>query len=135
MQKILLAAIALTLAATPLAAADTYSGSILVGHPVTAVIGGVTENAEPCTPGGATAGIDGVWFDIGDVGGMAFSLTMDDTLDADVWFYTASCAFIDSNVGALAGFGTLESGAVPAGAKFAVVDGFAGTGGFQLTVG
>ena len=60
---------------------------------------------------------------------------MDPTLDADVWFYDAACNFINDDSMAQAFVGETESSTVPAGAAYAVVDGFAGTGNFTLTVG
>src|SRR5438552_11414162 len=126
----LVAAGILVFGAAPQAmAANTYSGSVVVGHPVTAAAGGVSEIAAACSPGGAVDGIDGQWFALAATDpGQAATLTMDPTLDADVWFYDAACNFINDDSMAQAFVGETESSRVPAAAAYAVVDGFAGTG-------
>lgn len=134
MQKLFLGALALLLIAAPAVSAQTYSGSILVGHAVTGLAGGATEIFEACTPDGELAGVDGVWFDIGTGDNRTFALTMDSTLDADVYFYDAGCSYISDYSGAQNFLGEAEAGIVPEGARFAIVDGFAGTGAFELTI-
>ena len=124
---------AASLAAVP-AIADEYSGSIFIGHPVTAVAGGIDENLGGCN-GIADPGIDGQWFDLRNEAPGSFAiLDPDDSLDADAWFYTASCGFIDDDVLARQFVGAAETGTVPAGAAYVVVDGYAGTGNFTLTI-
>jgi hypothetical protein len=111
------------------------SGTILVGHPVSSISGGVTENLAPCTPADPINGVDGVWVDLLDFQGHDASMVVDATLDADVFFYTAACDYVagaDLNAGFL---GEPEAGTVPADAQYAVVNGFLGTGSFTLTVG
>lgn len=111
-----------------------FTGTILVGNPMTGIVGGVTENVEGCSPGGATEGLDGVWFDIAGFGGGTGVLTNADTLDGDVWFYTAGCGFINNAAMAAKGLGETETGAIPEAAAYAVVDGFVGTGDFTLSL-
>lgn len=126
-------AAAASLAAAP-AIADEYSGSILIGHPATAVAGGVDENLGGCV-GIADPGIDGQWFDLQhEAPGSHAILDPDDALDADAWFYTASCEFINNDVLARQFVGVTEAGTMPSGAAYVVVDGYAGTGNFTLTI-
>lgn len=124
----------------------TLSGTIPVGNPAqTAGAGGLTENLSPCDPAGAA--IDGIWFDIAGHEGDAAVLTLTGpnaaASDADAYFYTAECARIaytamaQQFIGLGAGpFVTnTETGTVPEGAAFAIVNGFFGASiGFELTL-
>lgn len=124
-----IAAALLALGATTAAAEE---GSVLVGHPATFVAGGVSENLG-CPAGGDARfdGIDGAWFAIPET---TASIIIDPsaTLDADGFFYTADCSFIEEVTLAQAGLGSQERGNVPEGAAFVVVDGFVGTGSFTI---
>lgn len=133
---ILIALSLFTIAPTALADHGTFeaTGEILVGNPSTGVIGGVTELAAPCDTGSDLNGFDGQWHDISGFSDHAFVLDPADTLDADVWFYNASCGFISNSTGAQAFIGANENGTVPENATFAVVDGFVGTGSYKLSI-
>lgn len=128
------------LLALPLAAAApepvTHEGLLLLGHPTTGFVGGVTEILAPCDPASPLNGLDGAWFGIAGLAGQPFLLTTDLTLDGDLWFYRADCGFIPTAVGAhLSVLGSPEQGLVPAGAAFVIVDGNHGAGHFTLTLG
>jgi hypothetical protein len=106
-------------------------GEILVGQPGA----GVTERGAACDTESGLNGVDGQWYAIDGFGDHDFELTMDDTLDVDLYFYTAGCDFVNADAdGAEAFLGGTEDGTVPSEAAFAVVDGFAGTGGFTLSI-
>jgi subtilisin family serine protease len=109
-----------------------FAGSILVGNPASADAG-VVQTAAACNPASPLNGLDGVWYNIAGAGS-SFSLTMDATLDVDVYFHTASCARVGGSIGAQGFLGATEAGTVPSGAAFAIVNGFAGTGTFVLTL-
>jgi hypothetical protein len=134
---ILIAAAVVAVAVPALGRADTqtYTGTITVGNPASAVTGGVAETIDFCDPSGSTNGIDGKWFDIGasDATRNA-TLTTDPTLDGDVYFYDVGCQLIGDFDMATVGPGSPEAGVVPATAEFVVVDGFLGTGAFTLSI-
>lgn len=111
------------------------TGTILVGHPATGVVGGVTENLAPCTTDDPLNGVDGVWVDLGDFQGHDAVLTVDATLDGDLYFYDSGCGFLPEGTMAAGFLGATEAGVVPVDAQYAIVDGFLGTGAFTLTVG
>lgn len=117
---------------TAVAASTTFSGTITAGHPATGVGVGVTELGAACDTEADLNGVDGHWFDVAAYDGWTFVLTMDATLDADVWFYDASCTPIDDGSGAKGIIGVQETGKVPSNAAYAIVNGYAGTGSFTL---
>lgn len=131
---ILCGVVAFVLAFAGTASADDYNGDILLGSPPAGLGTGTTELAAPCDDQSDLNGTDGVWFDIGDDDGTSFTLTMDATLDADVYFYDAECDYISDTVGGQAGLGADESGAVPSDATYAIVVGYLGTGSFTLSL-
>ncbi|PSG98256.1 hypothetical protein BRD56_01290 [Thermoplasmatales archaeon SW_10_69_26] len=110
-------------------------GEILLGQPGTNAGVGVTELGAACDTESELNGVDGQWYAIDGFDDHDFELTMDDTLDVDMYFYTTECEFIDDGFdGAEAFLGGTEDGTVPSEAAFAVVDGFAGTGDFTLSI-
>ena len=114
----------------------TATGTVLVGDPASAVIGGVTENVAPCDPGSAANGVDGIWYDIQGFGVHTATLTMDSTADFDIYWYDESCQFIDDVTMAANFVGETEMGTVPFDARYAVVDLFiGGAATFNLTIG
>lgn len=130
----LLAVLALA-APGPALAESTYEGSILLGHPGT--MAGVSASGDTlasCEPEHPASGVDAVWFELPDEPIASFELAMDDTLDADVYFYDDTCRWIVHLVGAQGFLGATERGNVPADAAYAVVEGPAGAGAFELTL-
>ncbi len=129
----------------------TFSGTILVGDPVTSVTGGVSETGRTLNPTGSgpdcvsaqpTDGVDGLFFDVSDYAGQAAVLAdVNDSAgvnDLDVWFYDATCSVIGSYAAMATdpAPGVGETGVVPDNAAYAVVDLFAGANAsFTLTVG
>lgn len=138
-----LAKLALTagaLSALLAAAAPAHAEMILVGNPATAVGAGVTEFVGGCDPASPVQGIDGYWYDIAGKAGAPATLTMDPTLDVDAYFYDSACTYLDATTSdgspiMGAGFiGETEHATVPDGARYIVVNGFAGTGNFTLAI-
>lgn len=113
----------------------TATGTVSVGNPITSVTGGVTENFGACDPASSQNGVDGIWYDIQGFESHTATLTMDSDADFDVYWYDATCTFID-DVGMAQGFlGETETALVPATARYAIVDMFIGTDGtFTLTI-
>jgi len=132
----LLATAVLALAAAPAAAGSstTFEGRISIGHPTTFLGLGVTELFAPCDEASELNGVDGVWFEVAGLAGADFLLTMEQTLDADVYFYDDSCSFLEADGGADNFFDLPESGTVPPGAEYAIVTAFTGFGAFTLTL-
>lgn len=148
MRRIASAVIVLSVALVPMAshaAVAEYKGTVMIGNPASVVdsslphSGGITENGNPCAPGGNLDGLDGKWFKLADgSGGLAASLTYQGTPtqadDIDVYFYEAPCKFINSY--AMATGKNPEVGIVPSAATYVIVDGWSGVNlGFTLTVG
>lgn len=130
-------ALLLTVGTMPLVATGashgTFEGAILLGNPTTAVTRGVSEAAADCQPGSPANGVDGVWHRVDEFAGGTFTLTMESTLDADLYFYTLDCTSInDKRDGAEALMGFAETGDVPPDAGYAIVNGFVGSGSYTL---
>lgn len=143
MKKILVAAmLAGSLIGTQVSQAHTttHPGSIAVGNPATAFTGGVTEIGAACDTSSPLNGVDGVWVDItAHIGTHTATVVPTGAnaavQDLDLWFYTASCGFINVGVGAANGFGASESATIPGGTGFIIVDLFAGAAAtYTLTV-
>lgn len=142
MASVVLAAIALPAAADHGAADFTATGTILVGNPITRVIGGVTENVSPCggsidqdVPDGISNGVDAAWIELPEgSGGHAATLTADGDNDVDAWFYDAGCALIqpsaDENAYSMSSVDLEpngdEEGIIPAVAAWAAIDLYVG---------
>lgn len=117
------------------------SGSIELG---TLGVVGETRATGACDPASDANGFDGVWFAIDGLDGAAAELDLGEaTSDADVYFFNAECTQIDytdmaSNfIAAGAGPFTTntETGEVPEGSAFVLVEGFFGVGiTFTLTL-
>lgn len=110
-------------------------GEILAGQPGTGLGVGAAELGAACDTDSDLNGVDGQWHNITGFAEHEFELTMDDTLDVDVFFYDADCSWINADSTGAEGFvGQTEDGTVPANAAFAVVNGWAGTGSYTLTI-
>lgn len=116
----------------PSTLAGTYTGTFTgPGH---GFLPGVTATLAPCDPGSASQGVDGYWFDIGhEPPGATYTLAVATTLDADLVFHDSACNFLTHD-GATSGLGATLTGVVPAGADWVLVDNFAGSGAFTLTI-
>lgn len=134
MKRLLLPILAGALVALgPLATAAEHGGAIFLGAPAFGLGLGPTEFLHPCDEAAQTTNLDAVWFAIAGEG-TGFTLVMDLTLDADVYFYDADCGYLDTTQGAQGFLGDTEEGPVPPGAAFAIVVGYAGSGSFVLTI-
>lgn len=113
----------------PVEPADPYTspeGTILLTNPVSDVLGGVTENAfaAACDPALPTQGADGWVFEIperlalGNATVTAFGANALGLWDLDLVFYSSSCSYLGSAASAAAD----ESGSVPYGTRYVVVN-------------
>ncbi len=105
---------------------------------------GITQAGSACDPEGDLQGVDGYWYDLEAHGvsgaGFEFLLTTEDPMDVDAVFYDDGCGLLEE-VGACF-IGPLEepplcqqeSGPVPDGAAYLLIQNFAGSGTYQLTV-
>lgn len=106
---------------------------------------GISEQAA-CDSGSDLQGIDGYWYDLGAEGvsgtGFEFLLTTDDPMDVDALFYDSDCGqvavvgdcFVATGLDDPLGDCQEESGPVPDNAEFLLVQNFAGSGTYQLTI-
>jgi len=134
MNKLIAACLTACIVAGPsLARAETirHTGTIQVGHPVTYIFGGVTENLAACNPNHARNGFDGRWYAIppekinAEVTLRATDANAD-LQDLDAWFYTKDCDYIDDESLGSEGMGATERGFVPDDAAFVIVTLFTG---------
>lgn len=127
MRKCILAVAGLSAALAGAAHAEATvlaKGEIVVGNPVGALVGGVSEIMAVCGGDESFNGIDGIAFDVPPTlrGTGAKLVTVGDTaLDADVYWYDSGCNLIEDY--AMAEVAVVnENGTVPAEAVFGVVD-------------
>jgi len=128
-----------TIVAGPMSATagdGPIAGSILIGHPLTGVTGGVTEIAGACDPASPFQGVDGHWVQLaGQTQADLVQTANADISDLDIYFYTAECGFVAGASLATDAIGGGESGPIPAEAGYLIVDAFIGAGaGFDLTL-
>lgn len=164
-QIALLAAIAAVSLTAPASADPVVmfqeTGTILVGNPITRETGGVSETLSSCgesidqdVPAGTGEGVDGAWVFLGDdprnLWEKTATLTSPRTIpanpapvgtgnDVDAWFYDTACALIkpSQHAGAyhMATTGSAETGVIPTGAQWVVVDLYRGVNApFTFTV-
>ncbi|HEX9712735.1 MAG TPA: hypothetical protein VGB52_09325 [Actinomycetota bacterium] len=144
MRKLLAATVVVAaLASAGVGHADpvVLEGSIQLG---TLGVLGESRASAACDPAGDGNGFDGVWFALDALDGAAAELTLGEaTSDADVYFFDAECTQIDYTAMAVnfiaAGAGPFttntETGEVPEGSAYVLVEGFFGVGiTFTLTL-
>lgn len=132
MKKLLAAAVLLALSATMTAQAEDVilvEGDVLVGHPLTLTLGGVSGTFAGCAAGVEQAdGIDGLVFAVPESAldrPAQLTVTGDAAIDFDVAWYDAACAYIDADDD-WATEEVNESGVVPPGAVTGAVNGWLG---------
>lgn len=148
-----LAVLALLFAFTPAKAEPLkIEGSIQLGQPGGWVGVGHEYMSHPCEElknedgSGNYDGFDGVWIDLRDKAqeGTPLAVTMDQTLDIDIYFYALQdlnedgepeCTRISDSAVAGGFFGEGETGEVYPGAQFIWVEGWGGHGDFTVTLG
>lgn len=128
----LLATACMLLFAAPLVTADEqYAGTFL--GPGTLGLGH-QDALSDCAPDDTPLGQGFLFALSGDAPGNAFVLTMDPTIDVDVWFYDDDCHELGGAVGAQGFVGETETGTIPAGATVAFVENYLGAGAFDMIV-
>lgn len=119
----LIAGFALAAAVSAPASHASTSGYIRVATYASTLptVGGISEHASACDPGGEADGIDGQWF-ARSAGPLSVTIDRSALGNAgiDVFFYTSWCGWIDNWT--MATTSRSESGAAPAGTAYIVVD-------------
>jgi hypothetical protein len=131
MKKIMLTAIAAmtALSMVPSQADEGFSvsGTIIAPAPQTKAIAlSATEGLNPCgAPDpdlGSTQGVDGYWIALPEgSAGLAAAVTSD-AVDIDVWYYDEGCGGLYDYNAMATDLTANETGTVPEGAAFAIVD-------------
>lgn len=113
----------------------SVNGEITAPNPTSKLISGVTERLNPCgvpdEDAGDLQGFDGYWITLPAAAGGRDAVLVSNAIDADVWFYDATCGLISENDDPTA-FGMAtdatpnETGTIPAAAAHAIVDNAAG---------